>query len=114
MGTLEYSSCVRAKGHDAGIMEFFSKPQGGLRSLQERQLQYEVETQGKYKQELEDFKAIIKAMEDIFHGRQSVPTNHQTTPLPDEVLDHQTPPPPEEVHNVSHDDVIHDPFSNIV
>ena len=59
-----------------GIREFFLKPQGGLRSLQERQLQYKVETRLKYEQELEDLKARMKVMEDMFNGHQSVPTNH--------------------------------------
>ena len=36
LGTLEYSSYVRARGHDVRIREFFSKPQGGLRSIQDR------------------------------------------------------------------------------
>ena len=33
LGTQEYSDCVRARGHDVGIRELFSKPQGGVRSL---------------------------------------------------------------------------------
>ena len=70
------------------FVRFFSKPQGGLRSLQERQLQYEVETRRKYEQELEDLKARMKEIEDMFNRRQKLPTNHQTTSSPDEVYDH--------------------------
>ena len=94
MGIPEYSSCVWARGHNVEIREFFSKHRRGLRSLQERQLNYEVETQCKYEQELEDLKARMKVMKDMFHGLQSVPTDHQTGhPPPEEVpFHHQIPP----------------------
>ena len=76
MGTQEYAGRVRARGHDVGIRESFSMPQGGLRSLQERQLQYKVETRCKYEQGLEDLKARMKAMEDMSNGCQSAPIDH--------------------------------------
>ena len=62
----------------------------------------------------------MKTIEDMFNGCQSVPTDHQMDPPLDGVHDHQmaptsdAPTPPEEVHNVIHDDIVHDPFSNIV
>ena len=78
LGTLEYFGRVWAKGHDVGIQDFFLKPQGGLRSLHKRQLQYEVDTWRKYEKDLEDLKARMKAMKDMCYDRQSVPTDHQT------------------------------------
>ena len=65
-------------------------------SLQKRQHQYEVEMQRKYEQELEDLKAKMQAIEDMFNGHQSIPIDHQTRPPPpEEVHDHQMAPSPD-------------------
>ncbi|KAF4398829.1 hypothetical protein G4B88_028192 [Cannabis sativa] len=77
---------VRARGRNVGFRDCFPKSKGGVRSLHERQIIYENETRRKYEIEIEslkkrtndienNFKAVMKALEEKSHGHQGLSTD---------------------------------------
>ncbi|KAF4354737.1 hypothetical protein G4B88_031277 [Cannabis sativa] len=86
LGTPESYGRVRDRGHNVGFKDCFPKSKGGLRSLHERQIIYENETRRKYEAEIEslkkrtndienNFKAVMKALEEKSHGHQGLSTD---------------------------------------